>query len=83
VSFDSVADNEAFAVEQGFQYELWSDLDRDLAMHYNAADTVNDAIADRETFVLDENGTLCLMYESVGVSAHPAEVLADVTLLLE
>ena len=36
----------------------------------------------RKTFVLDEQGRLCLKYESVGVSSHPQEVLEDVTLLL-
>ena len=81
-SFDSVADNQAFAEEQGFQYELWSDPNHTLAIHFGAANGVNDLFADRETFILDEQGRLCLVYRNVSTSPHPAEVLADVTLLL-
>lgn len=33
--------------------------------------------------MLDEQGRLCLQYDSVGVGTHPQEVLDDLTLLLQ
>ncbi len=83
MSFDSIEDNAAFAAAEGFQYDLWSDVDRVLALYYGAATSADQAFASRKTYVLDEQGRLCLQYASVGVSTHPAEVLEDVTRLLE
>ena len=51
-------------------------------MHLGAATSEAQSAASRNTYVLDEQGRLCLQYESVGVSAHPQDVLDDVTLLL-
>ena len=78
VSFDSVEDNAEFAAAEGFQYELWSDLGRELALHYGAASEVSQSNADRITVVLDEEGTWILSYD-VGFEfgTSPATVLAD------
>jgi peroxiredoxin len=81
-SFDSWSENQAFAEENELQFELWSDPNRELALHFGAADSDSDLFADRETMVLDEQGRLCLVYRDVMTDPHPAEVLADVTLLL-
>ena len=83
MSFDEPAANATFAADQGYLFELWTDRNRELALHYGAATSVDQAFASRRTVVLDELGRLCLQYESVGVSSHPAEVLSDVTLLLQ
>ena len=76
-------DNADFAATNNFQYELWSDTDRTLALHLGAATSDTQAFASRKTYVLDEEGRLCLHYESVGVTDHPQEVLDDVTRLLQ
>lgn len=81
-SFDDPAENAEFAAAQGFQYELWSDPDRTLAMHFGAATSPTQPLASRRTVVLDEQGRLCLRYDTVGVTSHPSEVLEDVTKLL-
>lgn len=82
MSFDDTSENAAFASAQGFQYELWSDLQRTLALHFGAATSDTQGSAYRRTFVLDEQGRLCLQYDTVGVNSHPEDVLDDVTLLL-
>ena len=57
-------------------------MDRVLALHYGAATSADQSHASRRTYVLDEQGRLCLEYVSVGVRTHPAEVLEDLTRLL-
>ncbi len=76
-SFDSPADNAAWKADQGFAYELWSDLDRELALHYGAASSASQSMASRVTRILDEEGTLVLEYTVLNVSAHPQQVLED------
>ena len=63
------------------QFELWSDPDRQLALHYQAADSETQFLADRKTVILDGQGRLCLFYPDIDINAHPAQVLDDVELL--
>jgi len=63
------------------QFELWSDLDRQLALHYQAADSETQFLADRKTVILDGQGRLCLFYPDIDINAHPAQVLDDIELL--
>jgi peroxiredoxin len=79
VSFDSPEANRAFAEEEGFQYELWSDPERELALHYGAASSASQAWADRVTVLLHTDGSVMLTYPSVNVGIHPGQVLADAT----
>lgn len=65
----------------GFQYELWSDLGRELALYYGAATTETQGSASRVTRLLDEDGTLILEYNTVSTSNNPGEILADATVL--
>jgi peroxiredoxin len=81
VSFDSAAKNAAFKKADNFQFELWSDLGRELAMYYDAASSKTQSAADRVTVVLDETGKEVLTYSSwmtnTGLTHHPKDVLAD------
>ena len=77
ISFDPYAENEAWAIEEGFQYELWSDDDRDLGLHYGAASGPTDTAASRISFLLDADGSVLLEYRSVSTGTHPAQVLED------
>lgn len=81
VSFDEPEVNQAWAEEEGFAFELWTDDDRTLALTYGAATRPDQAAPSRKTFILDAEGDLVLVYDSVGVSAHPQEVLEDCQLL--
>lgn len=78
VSFDSPADNLAWAQDEGFQYDLWSDLDRTLALYYGAAESAEDPKPIRLSVLLDTDGAVLLEYDvGSGFGTHPAEVLED------
>jgi peroxiredoxin Q/BCP len=78
VSFDSPEENQSWALEEGFQFELWSDDDRELALYYGAAASAGALAASRITMLLDDGGAQLLEYtESINVGTHPAQVLAD------
>lgn len=77
-SFDPIEDNQAFIDKEGFGYELWSDLGRELALYYDAADSEGQSKASRRTVVLDAQGRHLLNYSpGLAVGAHPGEVLED------
>lgn len=77
VSFDDPSLNESWAEEEGFSFELWSDLDRTLALTYGAARTENQGAASRITRILDRDGTLLVEYDEVAVGTSPGKVLED------
>lgn len=77
VSFDAPTKNAAWADDEGFAFELWSDLDRELALHYGAASSQTQSTARRITRLLDADGNEVLRYDSVNVATGPAEVLSD------
>ena len=78
VSFDSPEENEAWAQDEGFAFELWTDDERSLALHYGAASSESAAFAQRITVLLDENGDLLLVYDvGGGIATHPGKVLED------
>lgn len=82
MGFDPPEENLAWAEREGFQYELWTDDTRMLALTYGAIDEVSDTFPSRVTMVLDAEGTLVLEYrDSLNVGTHPADVLADCTRL--
>lgn len=77
VSFDSPEKNQAWAEREGFEFELWTDTDKTLAVHYGAASSTSAFVPDRITKILDRNGDLVLEYLGVSVGTHPALVLED------
>lgn len=80
-SFDEPAENLEWAQYEGFQYDLWSDLGRELALYYGAATSDTQSSASRKTFVLDAEGTLVLEYTSVSAATNPQDVLEDCEIL--
>jgi peroxiredoxin Q/BCP len=81
VSFDTPAENQAWALDEGFEFDLWSDADRVLAMHYGAASSPTQGSASRVTRLLDEDGYVVLEYAVSSVGTHPFQVLEDVEAL--
>jgi peroxiredoxin len=78
VSFDAPADNQAWREDEGFEFELWTDQARELALYYGASTDVSDGAPDRITVLLDPLGNVALEYrESVDVGTHPDHVLED------
>lgn len=78
VSFDSPEKNKDWADDEGFEFELWSDEERALAVYYGAASSTSATWADRITVLMDEDGDVVLEYrENVNVGTHPAQVLED------
>lgn len=78
VSFGGPDVTRAWVENQSFPYEVWTDADKTLALTYGAIDDPSAARPSRITVVLDAEGELVLEYRSVGVMAHPQEVLDDV-----
>lgn len=77
VSFDDPDTNDAWAEEEAYLFELWTDDDKTLALAYGAASSASASFASRITVLLDENGDLLLEYLSVSPSGHADEVLSD------
>ncbi len=76
VSFDSQAENKAFAVKFGFPYALLCDTERKLGMAYGACDRPDARNARRITYVIDENGMIRQVLPKVNPDTHTAELLA-------
>jgi peroxiredoxin Q/BCP len=77
VSFDSPEENQSWAAGEGYQYELWTDESRTLALTYGAASSESASIASRITVLLDAEGNLALTYAVSDIGTHPALVLED------
>ena len=79
VGYSSPESNAAWAADQGYAFELWTDSDeRTLSLYYGAATSADVAFPARVTMVLDSEGILRLEYMgSLNVSTHPADVLED------
>lgn len=78
-SFDSVADNKAFAAKFGYPFPLLCDTDRSLGMAYGACDKPDAGYAKRITYVIDEQGVIRHVLPKVDPSTHTAQILALVS----
>jgi thioredoxin-dependent peroxiredoxin len=79
-SFDTPADNLAFAEAQQFPFRLLSDTDRSVGAAYGVVRDPDDryaAFPKRHSFLIDPDGVLRLTYMVSDVEHHAAEVLAD------
>jgi peroxiredoxin Q/BCP len=75
VSFDTVADNAAFAKKFDFPFPLLCDTGRDIGMAYGACDSRDAATARRITYIIGPDGRIVAAYSKVAPAEHPAEVL--------
>lgn len=75
VSFETQQENSIFANNEAFAFELWSDINKELADYYDAN---GGNAAARKTVILNAGGVLVLEYPSVPtVGTHAADVLSD------
>ncbi len=82
MSFDAPATNLLFKNTNNYEYALWSDIDRELALYYGAATSSSAFFPNRISVVVAPDGQWVLHYPTVDVSTHPTDVLADMTALI-
>lgn len=75
VSFDSVADNKAFADKFSFPFALLSDPDRAMGIAYKACDGKLDPYARRLTYVVGPEGTIEQAIDTKDPGAQAGELL--------
>ena len=63
--------NETFRVDNNYEYEIWSDGAKALALHYGAVTSPGAFFADRVSVLLDANGYWVLNYNPVSDFANP------------
>jgi peroxiredoxin Q/BCP len=83
-SYDTPADNKAFADSEAFGFRLLSDVDRAVATAYGANRPADDKYPDfpkRVSFLIDPDGIVRRTYEVADPAAHADEVLADLATL--
>ena len=78
VSFDTVAENAAFAEKFTFPFLLLSDTARDIGLKYGATEPGETRGARRISYLIGPDGTIKAAYAKVDVNAHPDQVLADI-----
>jgi peroxiredoxin len=82
VGLDTPEANLAWAEDEEFNFDLWSDDDRTLGVTYGALSNSRDNSVARVTMLLDADGTLILEYtSSIVVGTHPGQVLEDCQVL--
>ena len=77
MSFDTVAENRAFAEKFSFPFPLLCDTDRSIGLAYGAASSPKDEYAKRIAYVIDEQGKVAQAHPKVDASSYPAEQLKN------
>jgi thioredoxin-dependent peroxiredoxin len=75
VSFDTQADNRAFAEKFSFNFPLICDTDRELGLAYGAAATPTATSAQRVGVVIGPDGKVKEWLPKVDARAYPQEVV--------
>jgi peroxiredoxin Q/BCP len=79
-SFDTPEENLAFSEAQNFPFRLLSDVDRSVGKQYGVVRPEGDDYVEypmRHAYLIDPNGVIQRSYDVKDVTAHAAEVLAD------
>ena len=76
MSYDSPAENAAFAKKFNFNYPLLSDEDRAIAKAYGAFDPNDKDYPRRNTYVIGPEGKLVQVIEGVKPKFHAQELLS-------
>ena len=77
VSFDAPKDNAAFVREYQFPFRLLSDSNRTLAATVGAAESREQPVARRISYLVGPDGKVRRAYDAVNPATHAQQVLAD------
>jgi len=78
VSFDTPAENAAFAKKFGFNFPLICDLDRKVGLAYGAADAATSPNAKRVGVIIGPDGKVKAWYPKVSAQGFPTEALQQI-----
>ncbi len=81
ISFDSPAEQLAFADAQNFGYTLLCDTTKEVGTAYEAKKEPDEQWPDfprRISYLINPDGVIVKGYEVTDVAGHPSEVLADI-----
>jgi thioredoxin-dependent peroxiredoxin len=77
VSVDSAGSHRDFCAKEGLTFKLLADTERKVAALYGSlGEYQGNAIAIRNTFIIDPNGIIVRVFENVKPATHSEEVLA-------
>lgn len=80
MSFNEAESNASFCGDHDFDFDIWSDLERELALYYRIVDSASALFPSRQTVVLSPEGEWILVYQDPGIpnglGAH-AEIVAE------
>jgi len=83
VSLDDVESHKSFAEENSLPFPLLADVDGELSTAYGVKTRkFGMTVAKRQTFIIAPNGDIAKHYETVKPDEHPAEILADLRVLV-
>jgi peroxiredoxin Q/BCP len=78
VSFDEPKANAEFVRQEQFPFRLLSDRDRNFAIAVGAADSPEQAVARRISYLVGPDGKVMKAYATVNTTSHATDVLKDV-----
>jgi peroxiredoxin Q/BCP len=84
LSFDTVAENKTWAENQGFEFQLLSDVDHHVGRAYEVEREPDDQYAAfplRVSYLVDPGGIICKTFAVAGVADHADSVLEALTTL--
>lgn len=76
VSVDNVDSHKEFCTKESLSFKLLADTDKEVTKKYGSL-AANNAVAARNTFLIDPNGNVQKVYEKVKPMVHSEEVLAE------
>jgi len=77
ISFDTVADNAAFAHKHNFGFKLLSDTTHEVALAFGACESLRARYPERISFLIRADGRIERVYDKVDPRDHAAQVLVD------
>jgi peroxiredoxin Q/BCP len=84
VSMDSVDSHKRFCAKEGLNFKLLADTDHKVTQAYGSLTNMGVVkFAARNTFIIDPNGKIARVYNSVDPAKHSNEVLAELAQLRE
>ena len=75
ISFDTQAENKAFAEKFGYDFPLLCDTERKVGLAYKAAENAKDKYAKRYTYVIGADGKIEQAIDTKDPAGQAAELL--------